>query len=426
MSIKFLIIIFATATLSSCKTTSLPQKNQGGKAVSFGLGHELPEGARPNDNTYSLYLKRRLGFIDSRIHQNRMEVIQPAGNAEDFIFRTNPKSTVLEKELKEGYLLSYLYYEGGAVKYNGIVPSNRFNPSINNQTPLFSHSTGKSISSYILGHAICEGYLDSVDEVIDWPMMEDTLYHGQSLLKLLNMKAGDQHTWNYEENKIVGSSVHHRDMGFNKVAHYLRGSQVVGDQMHYNNMIPDLVMNYMSYRTNDRLKDLIQKIFQDKIKIANPVYLEKRPKSSLPSGVMDEYFGVPQTRYNSDFIMTRLDFLRTAKAIMVDYQKNNCIGRYLREVQKKSENWYKFKPLYDRESGDRFWLNYHAKKYGGWFYFNFLGLEDKNIIGTDGRNGQIMMIDPDNSRIIVVNSSSNSWDVNTLLLNVLKSGELPN
>ena len=60
-----------------------------------------------------------------------------------------------------------------------------------------SHSVGKSLVSYVLGHAICEGYIDSIDVTLDdWSVLDGTLYKGQKLIDILNMQAGDQ--------KIIG------------------------------------------------------------------------------------------------------------------------------------------------------------------------------------------------------------------------------
>ena len=44
----------------------------------------------------------------------------------------------------------------------------------------------------LAGHAICAGYIDSIDSKLnDWPLIEKTLYHDQKLIDLLNMNAGD-------------------------------------------------------------------------------------------------------------------------------------------------------------------------------------------------------------------------------------------
>jgi hypothetical protein len=52
-------------------------------------------------------------------------------------------------------------------------------------------------------------------------------------------------------------------------------------------------------------------------------------------------------------------------------------------------------------------------------------MSDRNIIATEGFNGQNMMIDMDNSRIVVTNSAATAWDTRVFILNVIKNGELP-
>ena len=52
---------------------------------------------------------------------------------------------------------------------------------------------GKSLASYILGHAICDGYIENIDSSIsDWPLVKDSLYENHKLIDLLNMTSGDQ------------------------------------------------------------------------------------------------------------------------------------------------------------------------------------------------------------------------------------------
>ena len=70
---------------------------------------------------------------------------------------------------------------------------------MDDNTKFKSHSVGKSMVSYVVGHAICEGYIESVDSKInDWPLIENTLYHNQELINLLNFRAGDQKfVWDY-------------------------------------------------------------------------------------------------------------------------------------------------------------------------------------------------------------------------------------
>lgn len=112
------------------------------------------------------------------IFQGRAYIVEPIGNASEFKFASNYESKILERELSQGYILSYLFYEDGKVKYNGRAKDGRFRQDVNDEILFYTHSTGKSITSYIIGHAICEGYISSIDELIDWPMMRKTLYQG--------------------------------------------------------------------------------------------------------------------------------------------------------------------------------------------------------------------------------------------------------
>ena len=55
-----------------------------------------------------------------------------------------------------------------------------------------SHSVGKSLVSLVTGYAVCDGYINSVFDNIDYPTVANTLYKDQKLLNLLNMQAGDE------------------------------------------------------------------------------------------------------------------------------------------------------------------------------------------------------------------------------------------
>ena len=81
---------------------------------------------------------------------------------------------------------------------------------------------------------------------------------------------------------------------------------------------------------------------------------------------------------------------------MDDYQNDTCVGKYLKEIyerripkgSKKEEE-----PLYGR-----------TKSYGGQFHMDYPGLKDKIVFGMNGYGGQAILIDMENSRIVVLNS----------------------
>ena len=240
------------------------------------------------------------------------------------------------------------------------------------------------------------------------------------------MRAGDKHTIDEEKSHyVMGSKKHHRDMGLNEIAKLLEGTKKQGRNLFYNNFLTDVLANYVAFKSGDKYDDLMRKVFQEKVKIAYPIAYEKH-KSSKGGSTKDknspDYYGQPQTLASYSFFMTRMDFLRVAKAMMEDYQNGTCVGNYLKQIQSKAEPWYRGR---DKSSKARLYLNNYAQKYGGQFYFDFIGMKQRNIFGTEGYNGQNMLIDMDDSRIVVTNSAATAWDQRTFMLEVIRDGKLP-
>ena len=118
---------------------------------------------------------------------------------------------------------------------------------------------------------------------------------------------------------------------------------------------------------------------------------------------------------------TRFDYLRIAKAIMDDYQNDTCVGKYLKEIYKrripKKGSKKQEEPLYNR-----------TKSYGGQFHMDYPGLKDKVIFGMGGYGGNAILIDMENSRILVVNSlhynnKQYKYNHKKLLLDPFKKGK---
>ena len=86
----------------------------------------------------------------------------------------------VKKQMKKKSMLSYLYYQDGKVLIDEITPKEKLGEFMNNETKLISMSMNKSVTSYILGHAICDGYIESVDSKLDdWPILENSLYESK-------------------------------------------------------------------------------------------------------------------------------------------------------------------------------------------------------------------------------------------------------
>ena len=171
---------------------------------------------------------------------------------------------------------------------------------------------GKSITSYLVGHAICQGYISSVDAPIqDWPLMENTLYYGQPLINLLNMKAGDTHVIKKYDGKFIktGRGIHGNAplLKATRNSLELKDTKAKGGKRYaYSNLTADIIFNYMMHRIGNDFERFIQNFYQNRVKIEHPVYLWMNPlmdhswspttSERIKQGAGQ--YGISATRYN--------------------------------------------------------------------------------------------------------------------------------
>ena len=335
--------------------------------------------------------------------------VKPSKEPYEFKFNLI-EDKIVKKQMKTKGILSYLYYQDGEVLIDEFSPKERLGEFLNNETKFFSMSMGKSVTSYILGHAICEGYIDGVDaRVNDWPIIKDSLYHDQKLIDFLNMSNGDQKYIDefksyegrskldkYEDNSISRT-----------VSVYLKGSVKSKSIYNYNGFVTQLIINYIKHKTGDDYEKLLNKIFVDKVKIKYSI---------LPtfSG------GTGQGKLHPNLSATRYDWLRIAKAIMDDYQNDTCVGKYLKTIYERrisKSNRDKNEPLFGR-----------TKTYGGQFHMDYPGLKDRVVFGMSGYGGNVILIDVEKSRIAVLNSvhynnKKFKYNMKKLLIDPIKNGK---
>ena len=277
-----------------------------------------------------------------------------------------------------------------------------------------SHSMGKSLVSYITGHAICEGYIDNVNvKLNDWPLIKSTLYDNSVLLDLLNMKGGDQ-KWvgermkNGSDNRIKGPKKENVNViGLMKVMNvYLRGSEKSKLIYNYSALTTNVIMNYVKHKAGDNWDKLLHKVFNEHVGVKNSVYFSKSRKYL-------KYDDFISARYS--FYANRYDYLRIAKTMMEDWHNDTCAGKYLKtiyenRVQKKDNT---------KEADD---VGLYTKSYGGQFHFDIFGIDKtRKIIGMSGFAGQQILIDLDNKRIIVVNSLYRNYNWKKIVHSVIKN-----
>ena len=319
------------------------------------------------------------------------------------------------KNNKETGIISYLLFEDnkividvadipryvstGEVIINGLLPS---------------HSMGKSLVSYVTGHAICEGYIDSVNvKLNDWPLIKNTLYQDAVLLDLLNMKGGDQ-KWVGErrnvgsDNRIKGVKPEENVnvIGLEKVMNrYLKGTEKSKLIYNYSALTTNVIMNYVKFKAGDDWDKLLHKVFNEHVKVKNSVQFQKSNRK----------YAI--TKFNSarySFYANRYDYLRIAKTMMEDWHNDTCAGKYLKTIY---ENRIKKKDNVKHATD----VGLYTKSYGGQIHFDIFGIDKKRkILGLSGFAGQQILIDLDNKRIIVVSSLYRNYNWKKIVHSVIK------
>ena len=378
------------------------------KAISYKT-FNIPFEANPNLETLQYYFYRDL--FRSPPTKNNRYFVKPSKNPYEFKFETIENKFV-KKQLKTKGILSYLYFEDGKIIIDEVSPKERLGKLFNDETKFRSNSMGKSLPSYILGHAICEGYIDSLNvRLNDWPLIKNTLYEDSMLHDLLNMKAGDQ-KWVGErrnvgsDNRIKGSKNENVNViGLMKVMNeYLRGTEKSKLVYNYSALTTNVILNYVKYKTGDDWEKLLNKVYSEHVGVKNSVYLQRSKKYLKTDFISARY----------SFYANRYDYLRIAKAMMDDWHNDTCAGKYLKTIY---ESRVKKKDS-TKEADD---VGLFTKAYGGQFHFDIYGIKKtRKIIGMSGFAGQQILIDLDNKRIIVVNSLYRNYNWKKIVHSVIK------
>ncbi|MDC0452428.1 hypothetical protein OAL48_00055 [Candidatus Pelagibacter sp.] len=302
-------------------------------------------------------------------------------------FNTNAKENkFVQKEIKKKAILSYLYFQDNQILIDELTPQDRFGDFVKNETKLRSNSVGKSMVSVVVGHAICEGYIESLDSKInDWPMLKNTLYDNQKIIDFLNMNVGDY--------KYINDGGPVKDYSYDvdtKSIHatinsFFKNSEKAKPKYNYTQFLPNVIFNYVKFKSGNDFQNLLDKAFQ-KAGIENSVYFNKL-KDPVEHG-----------NAHNMFFASRYDYLRIAKSIIDDYQNDTCLGKYYKEIykqriEKKNKGTKHEDPPFSP-----------GKSYGGYFHMDYAGLKDKVIFGMSGYGGNTVIMDMENSRIVVLNS----------------------
>ena len=320
------------------------------------------------------------------------------------------------KKNKDTGIISYLLFENDKIVIDvADIPKKVSSGEYIIDGLLPSHSMGKSLVSYVTGHAICEGYIDSINvKLNDWPLIKNTLYQDAVLLDLLNMKGGDQ-KWVGErrnvgsDNRIKGEKKEENVnvIGLEKVMNkYLKGTEKSKLIYNYSALTTNVIMNYVKFKAGDDWDKLLHKVFNEHVKVKNSVQFQRSNRKYAQTSFVS-------ARYS--FYANRYDYLRIAKTMMEDWHNDTCAGKYLKTIYK---NRIKKKDNV-KQSTD---VGLYTKSYGGQIHFDLFGIKkERKILGLSGFAGQNILIDLDNKRIIVISSLYRNYNWKKIVYKKIKN-----
>ena len=377
-----------------------PKPNSSTGIYRYGGISEIPEDANPNYETLKFYLYRYLysnniylfcGSDNKELHcedkrPKYAHLVESSDNPYKFHSDLR-EDKYIKKQMQKTPLLSYLLFEDGKIVIDEITPKDRFGDMFRDSSKLHSQSVAKSLISYVAGHAICKGYIDSVDSRLDdWPVLQDTLYHNQKLIDVLNMASGTQNYFidSHRLSNSNRSASSHTVQDIMKSE--LKGSKKSYSQYHYNNLNPALVGSYIIYKIGDeKFQQLLDDVFKKKARIEGDFFFLKHERAN---------------KYDisiwSQSYAARYDYLRIAKAMLDDWQNDTCVGKYLKTIHER-----RIPKNGVQGTKGRVGL---PLSYGGFFHTGYKGMGNRPVIGMDGGGGQTILIDFERGRIVATQS----------------------
>tara|TARA_Y100000389_G_scaffold76686_1_gene73414 strand:- start:4047 stop:5216 length:1170 start_codon:yes stop_codon:yes gene_type:complete len=372
----------------------------------FGLSNIAKAHHKPTIQQYKEYRYKSVGSDDyKKLETNLVE---------------NKLTAFVDKQLKNNDktgLVNYVVWENGKILVD---KSNYTDEIIKIDYMMRSNSMGKSIAAYVVGHGVCKGYINNINQsVADWAILNNTLYADNTLLELMNMTAGDHNfIGEYKYNQFKqssdgavygkGQNVVQKISIAQNMNKFFRNTTKKKGQYNYSALTTHVFLNYLisKFDSAEEYEKFLTEIFRDHVGVKDEVSFQKTSWSSAD-------FNEGNSRFT--FFARSHDYLRIGIQMIEDYNSDTCIGQYMRDLYdnrvKKGHDGYSA-----HQSGA------YTKAYGGQFHMNFIGMKKRVIFAMDGMGGQQLVMDMENNRVVLVNSVDQHYDWKKIVYNVMKKG----
>ncbi len=271
---------------------------------------------------------------------------------------------------------SFLYWDGKAIRYD------LAREGIRDDLPVYGMSMSKSITSYLLGRALCQGLVQSLDDPIKKyvPALDGTFYGDVALRDALDMASGDRKL--YSDSSARGGPSAWGDYItpiFQKGVPIVEAMRALGNRepsensFAYRNANTDAVALVLSAVAPGGLGEFASRTLAKDAGFEHPaMYLAGRNNAAFAFAF---------------FYATRMDWLRAAILIGEEFRAKGCIGEYLRSAVSESVPTNLDRAPYKRYGkffwSDRKWSNRkHVALLGHGGQRIFIDLEDGQVLYT--------------------------------------------
>ena len=323
-----------------------------------------------NDKSDSEALSMHKFRSNVLVHRHQSEIIPPAKKPEMIKDTSKPNGTI-RNIIDQSDLLSVLFYDGNSITVNEL-STTKLKPL----NKMYSMSISKSYIGYLLGHAICDGFIKTLDDSIGQyvPETSGTIYEGVSLQNMINMTAGDVDHWERGSNNMIvyaGPIVRGKKTIKDMLEESRGVSPVKKPNFYYSNILPDLVGRAIHLKSPLGLKDKNE-------------------------------WGI----HFAFLYATRGDYLKFAKLIAQDWKSNSCIGSYLKKLYENRV------PTGKPQNG-----SHNFQSYGGFFWMDKSNFNFPHFV-MNGHGGQRIIINLNTGAILsmhAIRSNYNQTEVEELL-----------
>ena len=339
----------------------------------------------PGTSAQAIDVRDASPAILERILENRLRLLQddgqpfpfaalqirPAGKPRTLMDGRTALPREMRREIAGSSIVSILYYDGEGIRYDWR------RDDVPEDARIWSYSMAKSIASWLVGKAYCDGRIDSLDDRIGKyvPRLDNSFYGDASIGDALDMSTGDSGA--YSRSKTTPRDIF---LGLMEGRGVIDALLILGNarpgkkEFYYRSPNAYAVGAVLFSVAQEGLAEFAGKAMADDAGLGHPsIFLTDRE-------------GFPET--STYFYAHRMDWLRLGVRIAEQFEAEGCIGDYLRSAAAEAV------PTNIRS----------FRKYGKFFWFDRRKIPVENDAWMTGGGCSRVLMDLDRGRVLTVHA----------------------